>query len=166
MPFTEIATISNDPAAPSAVYGSNEMFDELSDHALDVISRHATNAASPLAFAELRHAGGAIKRTAADANAISNRDANFYFQLGGPIFPPRSKADSAAAIRQFKADLQPYFRGSVYQNFMSGGESLNRAKDAYSPQAYERLLALKTRYDPDNRFRFSYQLVERNRSLE
>lgn len=158
MPFAEIGTISNDPVNPTAGYGSNEMFDELSDPALDAIVHHATNPESPLVFAELRHAGGAIKQVTADLNAIGNRDANFYFQLGGPIFPPNTKANSAAYIQKFKADLQPYFRGGVYQNFMSGGDAVNRAKDAYSSEAYQRLLALKTKYDPAKLFRFSYQL--------
>lgn len=160
MPFAEIATISNDPVAPVAAYGSNEMFDELSDEAIEMIATHATNRISPLITTELRHAGGAIAQVVPDANAIGNREARFYFQLGGPIFAPRTKEESAAYIRRFKADLQPYFRGSVYQNFMSGDEAFNRARDAYTPDAYRRLLALKTKYDPDNLFRFSYQLVK------
>jgi FAD/FMN-containing dehydrogenase len=159
LPFSEIATISNDPVAPSATYVSNELIDDLSDEALDVIVHHATNSTSPLVIAELRHAGGAIAQVPAEANAIGNRDAGFYFQIGGPIFTPDGKVASAAYIRQFKEDLHPYLRGSVYLNFMSGDEAINRAKDAYLPESYQRLLALKAQYDPNNLFRFSYQLV-------
>ncbi len=159
LPFTEVGTISNDPVNPSAGYGTNEMFDELSDEALDIIAQHATNKASPLVLHELRHAGGAIARVAPDANAISNREAKFYFQLGGPLFAPDSKAKSAAYMRQIRTDLQPHLRGGVYLNFMSGGEAVNRAKDAYRPEAYQRLLALKQQYDPANLFRFGYPLA-------
>ncbi|HEX2906842.1 MAG TPA: FAD-binding oxidoreductase [Phototrophicaceae bacterium] len=159
MPFAEIGTISNDPVDPAAGYGSNEMFNELSDAAIATIVRRATDPASPLVMAELRHAGGAIARVAADANAIGNRDASFYFQIGGPLFTPEAKTASIAYIRQFKADLKPYLRGGVYLNFMSGDEVTSRTQDAYRPESYQRLRALKAKYDPDNRFRYSYQLV-------
>ncbi len=125
-----------------------------------MLVHHATNSASPLVFAEIRHAGGAIAHVAPDANAVGNRDANFYLNLGGPIFGPDGKAASNAYIHQFKADLEPYLRGNVYLNFMTGDEASARAKDAYLPETYKRLVALKAKYDPDNTFRFSYQLVK------
>ncbi len=159
LPFSEIATISNDPVDPAAGNGSNELLDELSDDAIDMLVHHATNSASPLVFAEIRHAGGAIAHVAPDTNAIGNRDANFYLNIGGPIFGTDGKSASNAYIRQFKADMQPYLRGNVYLNFMTGDEAAARAKDAYLPETYKRLVALKAKYDPDNIFRFSYQLV-------
>jgi FAD/FMN-containing dehydrogenase len=160
IPFAEIGTVNNDPVSPTAAYGSNEMFDHLSDEALDIIVRRATDSASPLVFAELRHAGGAIANAEAGLNAVGNRSAQYYFQLGGPIFAPDGKAASMAYIQTFKAELQPYLRGGVYLNFMSGREAADRAADAYDNENWERLRALKARYDPDNLFRFSYQLAE------
>jgi FAD/FMN-containing dehydrogenase len=46
-------------------------------------------------------------------------------------------------------------------NFMNGNGSgaRERIKEAYLPESYERLLALKAKYDPGNLFRYSYQLV-------
>lgn len=41
----------------------------------------------------------------------------------------------------------------------NGSGARERIKEAYAPETYERLLALKAKYDPDNVFRFSYQLV-------
>jgi FAD/FMN-containing dehydrogenase len=161
MPFKEVGTISNDPVQPTAGYGSNEMFDTLTDRAIAIIVHHATNPASPLVTAELRHVGGAVSRQDGETNAIGNRDAQFYFQMGGPIFSADGKAASSAYIRQFSADLKGHTRGSVYQNFMSGSEALPRTKDAYSPETLQRLRTLKLRYDPDNRFHFSYGLVDR-----
>jgi FAD/FMN-containing dehydrogenase len=158
-PFAEIGTISNDPVNPSAGYGANEMFDQLSDQALEIIVRRATDPGSPLAMMELRHAGGAIARVAPDANAVGNRDAQFYFQIGGPLFTPGAKEAAIAYIQQFRADLQPYLRGGVYLNLNAGHEVEHRAKDAYLPESYQRLLALKAKYDPDNLFRYSFQLV-------
>ena len=88
IPFAEIGTIQKDPVEPVAGFGSNEMLDELSDDAIDVIVRHATDAGSPVILNELRHAGGAIARVAPDSSAINHRDAEFYFQMGGPTPTP------------------------------------------------------------------------------
>jgi len=62
-------------------------------------------------------------------------------------------------LQKYKEALRPYIRGGVYLNFVSGGEANQRIKDAYLPESYERLVALKAKYDPDNLFRFSYQLL-------
>jgi FAD/FMN-containing dehydrogenase len=159
IPFSEIGTISNDPVDPAAGFGSNEMLDSLSDAAIDVIARYATDSASPFALNELRHAGGAISGVAADANAIGNRDVQLFFQIGGPVFSPEAHTAMLAYLPRYKEAMKPYLRGGVYLNFMKGREASARVKDAYRPESYERLLALKAKYDPDNLFRFSYQLV-------
>lgn len=158
MPFTDIATISNDPTKPIAGIGSNEMFDTLTDEAIDLIVQRTTNPATPLSIAELRHAGGAISRVAPDANAIGNRDAQFYFNISGLVPTEERYHAMLEAIRGYKAALRPYVRGGVYLNFMKGEEASQRARDAYLPETYTRLSELKAKYDPDNLFRFSYNL--------
>lgn len=159
MPFADIASISNDPVDPVTSYGSSEQFDQLSDEAIDMIVHHMTDAASPFLVNELRHAGGAITRVAADANAIGNREAVFYLQMGGLTPTPEVREGMKRYIRQYTKALQPFLRGGAYLNFMSGGEAQRRAKDAYLPASYQRLLDLKAKYDPNNQFHFSYQLI-------
>ena len=46
--------------------------------------------------------------------------------------------------------MQPFSTG-VYVNFMSD-EPADRLRAVYGPDKYERLIALKRRYDPDNVF--------------
>ncbi len=161
LPFSEIGTVSNDPVRPTAGIGSNAMFDELSDEAIDLIVRYTTDSASPLVFTELRHAGGAIARVAADANAIGNRDALLYWIVSG--LAPSAEAQPAvkAYIRQYEDALRPYLRCGVYLNFVGiSEEARQRVGEAYLPKTLERLRALKAQYDPDNVFRFSFQVIE------
>ena len=160
MPFSEIGTITNDPVNPMAEYGSSEMIDNLSDEAVDVIVHHATDSASPLTMNVLRHAGGAIARVPADASAIGNRDASLYLLMGGTVPDSRALATVRAYVRRYRTELQPHVRGGVWMNFMNGNGSgaQERIREAYRPEAYERLLAQKAEYDPNNMFRFSYQL--------
>jgi FAD/FMN-containing dehydrogenase len=95
----------------------------------------------------------------AAANAIGNRDAQFYFTVGGPTFGRDIQAALTERFMQLRAELAPYVSGGGYLNFMSGSQALNRAQAAYLPESFRRLQALKAQYDPDNLFRHSYQLV-------
>jgi hypothetical protein len=121
-----------------------------------VIVRYATNPASPLAVSELRHAGGAINQISPSTNAISNRDAQLFFQISAPTLTPEIRA---AAEMYYKAALRPHLRGSVYLNFMVGSQARHRVKDAFTPEKYKRLQELKARYDSDNAFRISFQVT-------
>lgn len=159
MPFSEIATISNDPTTPGAGYGSQETFRELSDDAMDTIVRYVSAPESTFAMVELRHAGGAIARVAPDANAISNRDAEIFMQMGGPTPTAADREAMHNYIAQFREALKPYVRGGVYLNFMIMQEALSRGKDGFTPENYQRLLELKAKYDPENVFRYSFQIV-------
>ena len=160
MPFADIATIYNDPVDPGAGHGANMMFDTLSDEAIEIIARRGTDKSSPLVISELRHAGGAIARVPADSSAISNRDAEFYFNMGGPLFGEGAEAKVAAAIQAYRAELQPHLRSGIYMNFSSVGEVDGRVQEAFAPETLERLQALKAEYDPENMFRFAYPLAE------
>ncbi len=159
MSFAEIATISNDPVDPALAHGSSEMFAELSDTVLDMIHTYATDSTSPLAVNEIRHLGGAMMHPTPDGNAISNREARYYLQLGGPTPTPEMYIASNAYIEQYKSDLQPYRQGGAYMNFLTGGEAKLMVRQAFPDDVYERLVALKANYDPQNMFRFSYQLA-------
>jgi berberine-like enzyme len=159
MPFAEIGSIQKDPVQPTAGFGSNEMVDELTDDLIDVILHHMTGETSPMTFTELRHAGGALKRVDPDSSAIAHRDAEYYLNVAGITPTPESYTAVKAYIPQYKADLRPYVLGGVYLNFMKGAEAQERIHDAFPPEIFERLLALKAEYDSENMFRYSYQLV-------
>jgi hypothetical protein len=52
--------------------------------------------------------------------------------------------------------MQPFARAAGYVNCFSAGEQ-DRVAAAYGPH-YERLAALKTRYDPGNLFRMNHNI--------
>jgi FAD/FMN-containing dehydrogenase len=161
MPFSEVASISQDPVDPTPGYGSNATLNELSDGLIDVILQRMTDPASPLLFTEIRHAGGAMARSDANTSAVGSRDAEFFLQTAGQAPTPELITIVKNAIHDYKDALRPYVRGGVYLNFMKGDEAAERARDGYLPESYNRLVALKQQYDPQNLFRFSYQLVGR-----
>ena len=48
---------------------------------------------------------------------------------------------------------------AVYTNHMTAEESPDRVRSAYGEQKYNRLAALKSRYDPDNFFRLNHNIA-------
>jgi len=160
MPFSEIATISNDGVNPVPVWGSNELFRELSDDALDVILQYVSNPDSPMNRAEIRHAGGAIGDVPTDTNVIEVRDPRFYLNMGGLVPTSDALGSMKTYVAEFRSALEPYRFGAGYLNFMAGSDAQQRVKEAFSPEGYARLVALKAAYDPDNLFRYSYGLVD------
>jgi hypothetical protein len=61
-------------------------------------------------------------------------------------------------IQQFKTELSSHLTSNVYMNFLEGEESRARVKDAYSLDSYQRLTSLKTKYDPENRLGYSFNI--------
>jgi FAD/FMN-containing dehydrogenase len=160
LPFSEVASISNDPRDPQPGTGTGAWLRGLDDEAVDTLIRHGVNrgGSSPLTVTELRHAGGAMARVDAHANAYSNRDAALLLNLIATTPTPESVQAARQFTEAFKADLAPVLTGSVYMNFLGGAEAWDRTRDAYLPESYQRLMAIKATYDPENLFRFGFNI--------
>jgi FAD/FMN-containing dehydrogenase len=158
MPFSDVGSISNDPVSPTPGYSSGELLDELPDEAIDVIVRFASAERSPLVYTTIRHGGGAIATADRNANAIGNRDTQFYLYFGAVTPTPEMTQYVEHYASQFKHALHPYISGGMYVNFMHGKEARRRAEDAYSMEVFQRLQTVKAEYDPDNMFRYSFNI--------
>jgi Berberine and berberine like len=65
-----------------------------------------------------------------------------------------------AYLAQVTDATRPFQTGDTYVNFMElEGASAERVKAAYAPEDFERLVALKDRYGPQNVFRFNRNIA-------
>jgi hypothetical protein len=160
IPFSEVATVSNDPVNPLPGMSTGAWLSELSDDAIDILIRYgaAKDGPSPLIVTEVRHAGGAIARVEPGANAYGHRAAELVLNLIGMTPTPEAYRHLVAYSTEFKRLLEPCMTGGVYMNFLEGEESQQRIRDAYSPETYQRLAALKAKYDPHNLFSYSFNI--------
>jgi hypothetical protein len=125
---------------------------ELRDELIDVIATHAFAGSSPLSYVALFHLKGAVGRVAEGRMAFGNRRASHAIILHGAWRPGEDFGDRETAwARRFFAALGP-FRQGVYVNFLAGDEDPGRIREAYGDSVYDRLVDVKTRYDPDNIF--------------
>lgn len=130
----------------------------LSDEMIEVLIRQSEKITSPFSTIPIFTLGGAVSRVPEHATAFSNRDARHNVNIVGAwsiddLAPERH----IVWVRETWEAIRPFSTG-VYVNFMSD-EPADRLRAVYGPDKFERLLALKRRYDPDNVFRHNQNIL-------
>ncbi len=126
---------------------------ELTDEVIDITVDHAMRIKSPLTTFPIWQMGGAVGRAADDDSAFTSRGAGHTFNLTSMTEGPEGFEEERQWTRDFWSALEPHHMG-VYVNFlMEEGEE--RVREAYGPAKYDRLKALKRKYDPENVFRLN-----------
>ena len=96
---------------------------------------------------------------APDATAYSQRDAEYVVNVHGRWETAAEDDGGVRWSRDFYNDAKPYATGGVYVNFMTAEET-DRVRAAYGGN-WERLAAIKRRYDPDNLFHMNQNIPPR-----
>ncbi len=91
--------------------------------------------------------------------AYAGRSPAFDVNINGVWLPEEAEGapDHVAWVRSLFGELEPSARG-VYVNFL-GDEGADRVRAAYGAEKYERLVELKTRWDPTNLFRSNQNIA-------
>jgi len=158
MPFPALQSLF-DPLLPPGLqwYWKGDFVKELPDEAIDVHLEHAANAPSELSLMHLYPIDGAVHRVGQDKTAWNYRDATWSMVIAG-IDPDPAKAKAITTwAREYWKAVHPYNRGGAYVNFMMDDEGEDRVKATYGGN-FERLVAIKTKYDPTNLFRVNQNI--------
>ena len=134
-------------------YTKSGYFRSLDDQNIQRMVEALPTIPSPASQIELSYLGGAAARVAAGETAFGDRSSPFIVNLLGNWCAPADDAKNVAWVRGLFAKLRPSMTPGVYVNFMSGDEQ-DRVPEAYR-ERWDRLVAIKTRYDPDNFFRLN-----------
>ena len=138
------------PAGRYAAMRSNFMAN-LPDEAIEVLIDRFSATPSPLSAVIVEHCHGAIARVAPDATAFGLRSNPFHLEILGFWDGADHSAANLRWVTDFFAAMHPFDVGEVYVNSLDEGES-SRVREAYG-RNYDRLAALKTKFDPTNFFR-------------
>jgi FAD/FMN-containing dehydrogenase len=129
---------------------------ELTDDVIDITVEHSMQIQSPDTSFPIWQLGGAVSDVDDDATAFNNRRAGHAFNILGITRTEEGFDAEREWARTFWSALEPH-QTSVYVNFlMEEGEQ--RIREAYGPEKYDRLKALKRKYDPDNFFRINQNI--------
>ncbi|WP_028218148.1 FAD-binding oxidoreductase [Paraburkholderia oxyphila] len=131
-------------------YWKSHNLAEIPDGLIDALTAAIGTLPSPQCEIFFGMIGGATMRVAPDATAYPNRDALYVMNVHGRWTEPADDERCIGWARDFFEASAPYALGSVYVNFLTEEEHA-RVAAAYGPNM-ERLIAVKTRYDPHNLF--------------
>ncbi len=129
---------------------------ELTDEVIDITVEHSMRIRSPLTSFPIWQLGGAIRQIDHDDTAFNGRAVGHTFNVTCSTENEEGFEQERAWAREFWSALEP-FHTSVYVNFLMD-EGQDRVRDAYGPEKYERLRALKRQYDPENLFRLNQNI--------
>jgi len=129
---------------------------ELTDEVIDITVEHATRIRSPLTAFPIWHLGGATARVGEDETVFNGRAAGHTFNISAATETADGFDHEREWVRTFWSALAPYHT-SVYVNFLMD-EGEERIRQAYGAAKYDRLKALKRKYDPDNFFRLNQNI--------
>jgi hypothetical protein len=149
--FLELQTMA-DSAFPHGrrYYTKSGYFKDLEDVTIERFLNALTTIPSPETQIELTYLGGAAGQVGADETSFGDRRASFITNLLANWSDPAADAEHISWIRSLFQKLRPTMTPGVYVNFMSGDEQ-ERVPEAYLAR-WERMVAIKTHYDPDNFF--------------
>ena len=133
----------------------------LSTPAIDTIVEYAEDAPSSGATVFVSPRGGAETEPPSDATAYPHRDAAHHLLVEGRWTDPGRDDEHVAWVQDFHEAVRPYTTGDAAMNFLTDDEREERVRAAYGDN-YERLVAVKDEWDPQNLFRMN-QNVEPTR---
>jgi hypothetical protein len=138
------------------VYWRSDFLKGLPDDAIDALVDRFNAITSPLSALLIEQFGGAVARVPADETAFAQRDALFNLAVISRWADPTTAATHIDWARQSSEAMRPYASGGVYVNYL-GAEGADRIKAAYGAK-YDKLVAVKKKYDPTNLFRVNQNI--------
>ncbi len=157
MPFPALQSLF-DPLLPPGLqwYWKGDFVRELPNEAIDTHLEYGSKPPSPLSLMHLYPIDGAVQRVDRDATAWSFRDARWSMVIAGIDPDPANAEKITTWAKDYWNALRPHTAGGAYVNFMME-EGQERVQATYR-ENYERLAAIKKKYDPTNLFRVNQNI--------
>jgi FAD/FMN-containing dehydrogenase len=149
MPYVALQSML-DETAPHGwrFYDRSHYLPEVSDGFIDALLGGFESVPAPQAHVVTGWLGGAVDRAAPGETAFGHRGARAFTWIIGcsgdePLGPVTDW------VRRVWDETAPFATGGVYVNALNSERSV---RDAYADEIWERLVAVKRRYDPDGIF--------------
>lgn len=130
---------------------------DLSDEAIAAHVEHGARVPELQSTMHLYPISGAVHRLGPDETAFAYRDCEFATVIAGMWPDPAKNEANIGWVRDYYAATAPLSEPGGYVNFMSGDDQ-ERIRDNYAGN-YDKLLAVKRKYDPDNLFHVNQNIA-------
>jgi FAD/FMN-containing dehydrogenase len=139
-------------------YWKSSFLREFSDEAIEaIVDFFASAVPPPFAAVAIEHLGGAISRVGERDTAFSHRHATHSLLVLRMWQDPAESDENIAWARSCYRSAEPFLENAVYVNYL-GDEGEARIRAGYGVN-YERLVEVKSRYDPKNLFRLNQNVT-------
>jgi FAD/FMN-containing dehydrogenase len=156
MPYPEIYPPEEEGYHPVAL-GRTMFVDEVDASSVGtILERLEEPSTAMMGVTQIRLLGGAMARVPNDATAFAHRDRRFMVNVARVFASPHERPQHEDWASSFGAELQRGPSGA-YVGFL-GDDGQARIREAYPHGAYDRLVEVKRRYDPDNLFRLNHNV--------
>jgi FAD/FMN-containing dehydrogenase len=132
---------------------------ELTDDAIAVHRDYGSNLPSELSTMHLYPIDGAVHRIDENATAFGYRDVAFSQVIVGVDADPANADSVTDWAKRYWSAVRPHASAGGYVNFMMD-EGEDRVRATYRGN-YDRLVEIKSAYDPDNLFRVNQNIQPR-----
>jgi FAD/FMN-containing dehydrogenase len=157
MPYSEIYWPA--PAANALFTLRSKFIDRVDERTAQLMLDQLQASPAVIRIAEFRVLGGAMARVPADATAFAHRSAGVMASFIVQYENRDEHASYDGWVMKASAALEQ--GKGVYINFV-GNEGKARLHDAYPKATWERLAAIKAKYDPTNLFRRNHNIAPKD----
>jgi FAD/FMN-containing dehydrogenase len=155
-PAPALRHLGMDPEEPVPGVGDHVLLGELSPEAVDALVRVAgIDSGSPLIGVQVRQLGGALGREDENPGALPKLDAEHIAFGVGAVFEEAARPAVEDHLDRIQKELAPYSPGGRVLNFADRPGDVSAG---FRPEVWERLKAVKSRYDPARMFVASHQV--------
>jgi FAD/FMN-containing dehydrogenase len=141
-------------------YWKSEYLPGLDGGLLAKCVEHAERIVSPHSAVILFPIGGALGTLPGDYSAVGNRDAESVLNITAAWERPEDDEANVDWARTAWREMRRFSTGGTYVNFLTEEEGAERVRAAYGGN-YERLVDVKTMWDPGNLFRMNKNIAPR-----
>ena len=145
-------------------YWKGHFVRELPDELLDELLRRMAAFGRPPGQILIESLHGAPKDTDPSTAAVGFREAAFNVSVMASWLDPADDERMIEWARDTAAAIEPWSVTGGYINYMQADEPIERVRAAFGEQGFERLQALKDRYDPRNVLRQNQNIPPRSAS--
>jgi FAD/FMN-containing dehydrogenase len=152
MPYPELFPPEQEGFHPVAL-GRTMFLEQVDEDVAGTIIDGLSASTAMMSATQLRVLGGAMARVPAEATAYAHRNSRIMVNVAAMFAQPEERAVHEPWVMGLAADLQQDDRGA-YVGFLAD-EGEERIRAAYPGATWDRLMAIKATYDPDNLFRLN-----------
>jgi len=114
---------------------------------------------SEMTMSSVWYFGDVVRSVAADATAFGDRSQPWLFSIDAIWSRREDDAANVAWARRLWSTIRPYSNGRLYFNFLGHDGDPKVIRDGVGAETYEKLVRIKTKYDPTNFFRLNQNIA-------